>query len=70
MGAMKCITLILWLILGPFTMINGGGTVNAWQYGCAWFLLVLHLIDDLVNYDEQRGGEETESDEEMGKRNC
>ena len=70
MGAMRCITLILWLAIGPYNMITGGGAISAWQYGCAWFLLILHLIDDLMDYYKQRSGEETEPDEEMGKRNC
>lgn len=55
-GVMRWITLILWLILGPFTMIDGGGTVSAWRYGCAWFTLVLYAIGDLVNYYKQHGG--------------
>lgn len=55
MGVIRWITLILWLILGPLTIINGGGTVSAWKYGCAWFLLILHLIEDLLKYYEQHG---------------
>lgn len=58
MGIMRWITLILWLVIGLRNMSTGGGAVNAWQYGCAWFLLILHVIGDLLNYYEQHGDKE------------
>lgn len=56
MGIMRWITLTLWLVIGLRNMSTGGGAVSAWQYGCAWFLLILHLIGDLLNYYERGDG--------------
>jgi hypothetical protein len=56
MGIMRWITLTLWLVIGLRNMSTGGGAVSAWQYGCAWFLLILHLIGDLLNYYEHGDG--------------
>ena len=50
--------LMFWLIVGPITLIKGGGVVSAAAYVGVWGGLVLSIINDLVNYYKQYGDKE------------
>lgn len=50
--------LMFWLIVGPLTLIKGGGVVSAAAYTGVWGGLVLSIINDLVDCYKQHGSEE------------
>ena len=50
--------LIFWLIVGPITLIKGGGVVSAAAYVGVWLGLILSIINDLVDYYKQHDGKE------------
>ena len=57
-GAVIRFVLMFWLIVGPITLIKGGGVVSASAYVGAWSGLVLSIINDLVDYYKQHGDKE------------
>lgn len=57
-SAIMRFVLMFWLIVGPLTLIKGGGVVSAAAYTGVWGGLVLSIINDLVDCYKQHGSEE------------
>lgn len=57
-SAIMRFVLMFWLIVGPLTLIKGGGVVSAAAYTGVWGGLVLSIINNLVDCYKQHGSEE------------
>ena len=57
-GAVIWFILIFWLIVGPLTLIKGGGIVSASAYVGVWIGFILDIINKLVDYYKQHDSEE------------